>query len=129
MAGSVEGEEQAFTIAAAVRDAGATVLRGGAFKPRTSPYAFQGLGEAGLELLRAPRRDRSRDRDRGARAGDGRTRGEHADIIQIGARNMQNYPLLRARRQAGKPVLLKRGMAATIEGAAAQRRVHPRRRQ
>ncbi len=113
---SVESEEQAFTVAAAVAKAGATVLRGGAYKPRTSPYSFQGLGEEGLKLLR--------------RAAD--THGlavvsevmdsqlvplvaRYADILQVGARNMQNFALLREVAHAGKPVLLKRGMASTIE--------------
>ncbi len=113
---SVESAEQTLTIAQAVRAAGAHLLRGGAFKPRTSPYAFQGLGERGLEILR----------DVGRQVGmpvvsealDERSLelvAEYCDMIQIGARNMQNFPLLRLCGRAGRPVLLKRGMAATIE--------------
>jgi len=113
---SVESEAQILTAAHAVRAAGATVLRGGAFKPRTSPYAFQGLGLDGLKLLAEARAEtglaivteamESAMVDLVA---------EYADIIQIGARNMQNYPLLRRAGQTGKPVLIKRGMAATIK--------------
>ena len=113
---SVEGEEQVFTIARAVAAAGATVLRGGAYKPRTSPYAFQGLGEEGLKLLR-----------RAADANDLAVVSEvmepqlvsllarYSDILQIGARNMQNYALLREVGHTEKPVLLKRGLSSTIE--------------
>ena len=113
---AVESEEQAFTIAHLVKQYGAQVFRGGAFKPRTSPYSFQGLGEKGLKILE-------------------KVRGEtgllivteatdhinievverYADIIQIGARNMQNYSLLRQAGRASKPILLKRGFAATID--------------
>ncbi|MFN2432638.1 MAG: 3-deoxy-7-phosphoheptulonate synthase [Gemmatimonadota bacterium] len=112
---AVESAEQIFATAERVRAAGATVLRGGAFKPRSSPYAFQGLGEAGLELL-AQARERTGlaivtevldTETLPAVAGV-------ADILQIGARNMQNYSLLRAAGRTGKPVLLKRGMSATI---------------
>ena len=96
--------------------AGATMLRGGAYKPRTSPYAFQGLGEKGLEILAEARE----------RTGlpvvtevvdpkDVEVVAEYADMLQIGTRNMQNFPLLQAVGEAGKPVLLKRGMTATIE--------------
>jgi 3-deoxy-7-phosphoheptulonate synthase len=113
---SVESREQLETTAAAVARAGANVLRGGAFKPRTSPYAFQGLGEEGLKFLRAAA-DRHglavvtevldpRDVELVAR---------HSDVLQIGARNMQNFSLLREAGGARKPVLLKRGIAATIE--------------
>ena len=113
---SIEGEAQAFEIAEQVAKAGATVMRGGAFKPRTSPYSFQGLGEEGLKILR--------------RAADAfglavvsevidtqqvAMVARYADILQLGARNMQNYALLREVGHAEKPVLLKRGLAATIE--------------
>ncbi len=112
----IESREQLFTIAAAVKSAGAQILRGGAFKPRTSPYSFQGMGEEGLKLLRE--------------AGDKYDMPvctelmctedfdlveTYTDIIQIGARNMQNYSLLKKVGKSKKPVLLKRGMSATIE--------------
>ena len=112
---AVESAEQILTTAERVRAAGATVLRGGAFKPRSSPYAFQGLGEAGLELLAA-----ARERTGLAivtEALDTETLpavAEIADIVQIGARNMQNYSLLKMAGRIEKPVLLKRGMSATI---------------
>jgi 3-deoxy-7-phosphoheptulonate synthase len=112
---SVESEAQILAAAHAVRAAGATALRGGAFKPRSSPYAFQGMGKQGLELLALARREtglaivtEAMD-ERGADLV-----AEYADCIQIGARNMQNYSLLRHVGTLGKPVLLKRGMAATI---------------
>jgi 3-deoxy-7-phosphoheptulonate synthase len=112
---SVESEEQILTAARQVRASGAAALRGGAFKPRSSPYAFQGLGKQGLELLALARREtglaivtEAMD-ERGADLV-----AEFADCIQIGARNMQNYSLLRHVGKLGKPVLLKRGMAATI---------------
>jgi 3-deoxy-7-phosphoheptulonate synthase len=113
---SVESEEQTFTVAAAVARAGATVLRGGAYKPRTSPYSFQGLGEQGLKLLR-----RAADAHGLAVVSEVMDSqlvplvARYADILQIGARNMQNFALLREVAHAGKPVLLKRGMASTIE--------------
>ncbi|HKQ56803.1 MAG TPA: 3-deoxy-7-phosphoheptulonate synthase [Candidatus Eisenbacteria bacterium] len=113
---SVEGEEQAFTIAAAVARAGATVMRGGAYKPRTSPYSFQGLGEEGLKLLR-----RAADAHGLAvvsevmDAAQVKLVARYADILQVGARNMQNYSLLKEVGHADKPILLKRGLAATIE--------------
>ncbi len=113
---AVESEEQILTTARRVAAAGATVLRGGAFKPRTSPYSFQGLGEEGLRLLA-----RARDETGLAVVTEAldpesvELVAEYADIIQIGARNMQNYSLLRAAGRAGKPVLLKRGMSATIK--------------
>ena len=113
---SVESEEQTFTVAAAVAKAGATVLRGGAYKPRTSPYSFQGLGEQGLKLLR-----RAADAHGLAVVSEVMDSqlvplvARYADILQIGARNMQNFALLREVAHAGKPVLLKRGMASTIE--------------
>jgi 3-deoxy-7-phosphoheptulonate synthase len=113
---SVEGEEQAFTIAAAVARAGATVMRGGAYKPRTSPYSFQGLGEEGLKLLR-----RAADAHGLAVVSEVMDAAtvplvaRYADVLQVGARNMQNYVLLREVGHSEKPVLLKRGLAATIE--------------
>ena len=113
---SVESREQILETAHRVAEAGATVLRGGAFKPRTSPYSFQGLGEEGLELLARAREEtglaiitEALDMDSMGLVA------EYTDIIQIGARNMQNYSLLRAAGRVGKPVLLKRGMAATIK--------------
>ena len=113
---SVEGEEQAFAIAAAVAAAGATVMRGGAFKPRTSPYSFQGLGEEGLRILR-----RAADAHGLAVVSEVMDTSQvallarYADVLQIGARNMQNYSLLREVGHTDKPVLLKRGLASTIE--------------
>jgi 3-deoxy-7-phosphoheptulonate synthase len=113
---AVEGEEQAFTIAAAVAEAGATVIRGGAYKPRTSPYTFQGLGEEGLRILR-----RAADAHGLAVVSEVLDPAlvpqvaRHVDILQVGARNMQNLSLLREVARAQKPVLLKRGMASTIE--------------
>ena len=112
---SVESEEQIVEVARAVKAAGATILRGGAYKPRTSPYAFQGLGSLGLDLLRA------------ARAATGlpictelmdlRHLDEFhdIDIIQIGARNMQNFDLLKEVGKTDKPILLKRGLSSTIQ--------------
>ncbi|HEY7849867.1 MAG TPA: 3-deoxy-7-phosphoheptulonate synthase, partial [Ktedonobacterales bacterium] len=113
---SVESESQIVEAALAAREAGAQLLRGGAFKPRTSPYSFQGLGLEGLPLLAR------------ARAESGlpivtevmepamvAPVAEVADVLQIGSRNMQNFPLLRAAGHAGRPILLKRGFAATIE--------------
>jgi 3-deoxy-7-phosphoheptulonate synthase len=113
---AVEGVEQTETAAAAVARSGAHVLRGGVFKPRTSPYAFQGMGEPGLRIL----------------AEAGRKAGlpvisevmdtsqipmmlEHADVLQVGARNMQNFALLRALSKVRKPVLVKRGLSATVQ--------------
>jgi 3-deoxy-7-phosphoheptulonate synthase len=113
---SAETDEQTMTTAAAVKRAGAKILRGGAFKPRSSPYSFQGLGEEGLQMLR--------------RAGDAHDLpvvsevmdvsqielvGRYADMYQVGARNMQNFTLLRELGHVKKPVLLKRGISATIE--------------
>ncbi|MEX2048192.1 MAG: 3-deoxy-7-phosphoheptulonate synthase [Gemmatimonadota bacterium] len=113
---AVEGETEILEIAHKVREAGATVLRGGAFKPRTSPYAFQGLGLAGLELLSRAREETGLAIVTEALDPEGADLvAEHADIIQIGARNMQNYPLLRRAGRTGKPVLLKRGLSATID--------------
>jgi len=112
---SVESEEQIVAAARAVRDAGATALRGGAFKPRTSPYSFQGLGKPGLELLALARRETGLPIVTEALDEEGaHVVAEYADCIQIGARNMQNYSLLRAVGRMRKPILLKRGLAATI---------------
>jgi len=113
---AVESMEQMMETALAVKAAGARVLRGGAFKPRTSPYAFQGMGEEGLDILA----------EVGQRTGlkiitevmepeQVDMVAAHADILQIGARSMQNFPLLREVGRVAKPVLLKRGMAATID--------------
>lgn len=113
---AVEGEAEILEIAHAVREAGATVLRGGAFKPRTSPYAFQGLGVRGLELLARAREQTGLAIVTEALDPEGADLvAEYADIIQVGARNMQNYPLLRRVGRTGRPVLLKRGFAATID--------------
>ena len=113
---SAENEQQVQAAAAAVKRAGAKVFRGGAFKPRSSPYAFQGLGEDGLRMLRDAARDHnlklvSEVMD----TGQIETVARYADILQVGARNMQNFSLLRELGRARKPVLLKRGISATIE--------------
>ncbi len=113
---TVESSEQTFAIATSVAAAGASMLRGGAFKPRTSPFAFQGLGTEALEILTEAR----------ALTGlpivsellditQAEVFREHVDVIQIGARNMQNYTLLREIGQMGMPVVLKRGLSATID--------------
>ncbi len=113
---AVESEEQIVGIARVLRGMGATILRGGAFKPRTSPYSFQGLGEEGLVFLARAREATGMAVVTEAVDSEGvEVVSEYADIIQIGARNMQNYPLLRRAGQSGKPVLLKRGMSATIK--------------
>jgi len=113
---AVESEEQILGIAQSLKDMGATILRGGAFKPRSSPYSFQGLGVRGLELLAKAREltgmaivTEALDIESADHVA------EYADILQVGARNMQNYPLLRKVGRIGKPILLKRGMSATIE--------------
>lgn len=112
---SVENEAQILAAARAVRDAGATVLRAGAFKPRSSPYAFQGLGKPGLELLARARQETGLLIVTEAMDPEGLDAvASIADIVQIGARNMQNYSLLRLAGRCGKPVLLKRGISATI---------------
>ncbi|HEU4760601.1 MAG TPA: 3-deoxy-7-phosphoheptulonate synthase, partial [Dehalococcoidia bacterium] len=113
---SVDTEENVLAAARAVKAAGGHILRGGAFKPRTSPYAFRGHGERGLEILAAARQETglpvitevmdSRDVDLVAR---------YADILQIGSRNMQNFALLDEVGRSGKPVMVKRGMWATVE--------------
>jgi 3-deoxy-7-phosphoheptulonate synthase len=113
---AVEGEAQILDIAHQLKDLGATVLRGGAFKPRTSPYAFQGLGREGLELLAKAREETGLAIVTEALDPEGADLvAEYADVIQIGARNMQNYPLLRRAGKTGKPVLIKRGLSATID--------------
>jgi 3-deoxy-7-phosphoheptulonate synthase len=113
---SVENRAQMLESAHAVKEAGAHALRGGAFKPRTSPYAFQGLGEAGLELLAEARAATGLPIVTEALAPQQVELVAHyADVIQIGSRNMHNTPLLHAAGECGKPVLLKRGMSATLE--------------
>jgi 3-deoxy-7-phosphoheptulonate synthase len=113
---SVESEEQIVTAARMVRAAGAAALRGGAFKPRSSPYSFQGLGKKGLELLALARQETGLAIVTEAMDEEGAELvAEYADCIQIGARNMQNYSLLKFCGTLNKPVLLKRGLAATIQ--------------
>ena len=113
---SVESEEQLFTIAKEVKNAGAKVLRGGAFKPRTSPYSFQGLGKEGLKLLKAAGEEfKMATVSEVMETAQIELLVNNVDILQIGARNMQNFSLLREVGKLKKPVLLKRGMAATIE--------------
>jgi 3-deoxy-7-phosphoheptulonate synthase len=113
---SVESEEQILESARAVKAAGADILRGGAFKPRTSPYAFQGLGLQGLKLLsRAGRETGLPIITEVIDPRDVSWVAEFADILQIGTRNMQNYSLLKEVGQTGRPVLLKRGMYSTLE--------------
>jgi len=113
---SVESEAQTMATARAVKAAGATALRGGAFKPRTSPYSFQGLKEKGLEILAAAREETGLAVvTEVISATDVPLVARHADVLQIGARNMQNYRLLEAVGESGKPVLLKRGPAATLD--------------
>ncbi len=112
---AVESEEQALKIARLVKQYGAQIFRGGAFKPRTSPYSFQGLGEEGLKILKQVRSETgllivSEATDHT----NIEVVEQYGDIIQIGARNMQNYSLLRAAGRASKPILLKRGFAATV---------------
>ena len=112
---SVESEAQIIKAAEIVRAAGGTALRGGAFKPRSSPYSFQGMGLEGLKLLVRAREETGLPIVTEAMDDEGaKLVAEHADCIQIGARNMQNYSLLKAVGRLGKPVLLKRGLAATI---------------
>jgi 3-deoxy-7-phosphoheptulonate synthase len=113
---SVETEQQIVEAALVVKAAGAIGLRGGAFKPRSSPYSFQGLGKKGLELLALAKRETGLAIVTEAMDDEGaHLVAEIADCIQIGARNMQNYSLLKTVGRIGKPVLLKRGMAATIQ--------------
>ncbi len=113
---SVENEEQIITTARAVKAAGATGLRGGAFKPRTSPYSFQGLKEDGLKMLAAAREETGLAVVTEVMASeDVELVAHYADVLQVGARNMQNYRLLEAVGQTNRPVLLKRGASATME--------------
>jgi 3-deoxy-7-phosphoheptulonate synthase len=113
---SVESLEQTVSTAKAVKAAGATALRGGAFKPRTSPYSFQGLKEEGLEILAAAREETGLAVVTEVIASEDIPLVAHyADVLQIGARNMQNYRLLEAVGEVGKPVLLKRGASATLD--------------
>ena len=113
---AVESLEQTLIVARAGEGGGAHLLRGGAFKPRTSPYAFQGLGEEGLKILAAAREETGLPVVTEALDIEGVDLVErYADAIQIGARNMQNFSLLRRAGKAKKPVLLKRGMSATLE--------------
>jgi len=113
---AVESREQILEIAQILRDMGASALRGGAYKPRTSPYAFQGLGEEGLEFLAEAREATGLPIVTEAlEPGLVELVADYADVLQVGARNMQNYPLLRAVGRSKKPVLLKRGMSATIQ--------------
>jgi len=112
---AVESREQTLAVARAVKAAGADMLRGGAFEPRTSPHDFQGLGVEGLKILRAASRETGLPVV--TEVMDPRlveTVSEYADMLQIGSRNMQNYPLLIEAGKSGKPVLLKRGMAASL---------------
>jgi len=112
---SVESEQQIVEAARQVKEAGAVILRGGAFKPRSSPYTFQGLGRPALRLLAKAREETGLLICTEAMDAEGmQWVTEVADIVQIGARNMQNYSLLKAAGRCGKPVLLKRGIAATI---------------
>jgi 3-deoxy-7-phosphoheptulonate synthase len=113
---TVESREQMLSTARTVRDGGATLLRGGAYKPRTSPYAFQGLGQEGLRLLAEAKAETGLPivtelMD----IGDMDAVLEVADVVQIGARNMQNYPLLTEIGRSGRPALLKRGLSATLD--------------
>ena len=112
---SVETEEQIISVARSVKEAGASILRGGAYKPRTSPYAFQGLGSLGLDLLRAARK--ATGLPICTELMDLRHLDEFHDIdmIQIGARNMQNFDLLKEVGKTDKPILLKRGLSSTIQ--------------
>ncbi len=113
---SVESEDQIFTVAEIVSKSGAKILRGGAFKPRTSPYSFQGLGEEGLKFLR-----KAADKynmlviTEVMESSQIKLIEEYTDIFQVGARNMQNFSLLRDLGKVSKPIMLKRGLAATVE--------------
>src|SRR5271167_4903500 len=113
---AVETEEQCMAIAAGVKKAGARLFRGGAYKPRTSPYSFQGLGEPGLKILADVRKEHGLGIITEAIDNESLDLVEEfADVIQIGARNMQNFSLLKRAGRARKPVLLKRGMSATLD--------------
>ena len=113
---AVESEDQAMTIARLVKEAGASIFRGGAFKPRTSPYSFQGLGEEGLQILARVREETGMPVV--TEVMDEKNFGlveKYADIVQIGTRNMQNFSLLKRAGKSERPIVLKRGMAATID--------------
>jgi 3-deoxy-7-phosphoheptulonate synthase len=113
---AIESETQALTIAEHVKAAGARIFRGGAYKPRTSPYSYQGLGKAGLKILKKVKEETGLLTVTEAIDHDSlRLVAEYADIIQIGARNMQNFSLLRCAGRTRKPVVLKRGMYATLD--------------
>lgn len=112
---SVESEEQIIEVAKAVKASGATLLRGGAFKPRTSPYAFQGLRAEGIELLLEAKKETGMPIVTEIMNASHLPLFEHVDIIQVGARNMQNFELLKVLGRQDKPVLLKRGLANTID--------------
>ena len=113
---AVESEQQLLRTAEAVADAGARILRGGAYKPRSSPYSFQGLGIDGLEILRKAREQTGLAIVTEVMSEeDVEVIGEYADIMQVGTRSMENYALLEALGRCGRPVLLKRGMTATLE--------------
>jgi len=113
---AVESREQAMTIAKQVKRYGAVLFRGGAFKPRTSPYAFQGMGEEGLKVLAEVRQETGlRIVSEMTSPGQADLMFNYVDVVQIGARNMQNFELLRSAGRIGKPVLLKRGLSATME--------------
>ena len=112
---SVESEEQIIEVAQAVKASGATILRGGAFKPRTSPYSFQGLGATGLEYLKVARQETGLPIVTELMDVTQLPLFKDVDVIQIGARNMQNFDLLKAVGHQDKPVMIKRGMSATYE--------------
>lgn len=112
---SVESEEQVAEIAEAVKKSGAVILRGGAFKPRTSPYAFQGMGAEGLELLKKARTKTALPIISEVMSVSQIELFDDVDIIQVGARNMQNFELLKELGKQSKPVMLKRGLSSTIE--------------
>lgn len=112
---SVESEKQIVEVAKAVKKSGATILRGGAFKPRTSPYAFQGLKSEGLDLLKIARKETGLPIVTEIMRTSHIDMFESVDIIQVGARNMQNFELLKELGKIDKPILLKRGLSATIE--------------
>ena len=127
---SVETEFQLMATAHHVRRAGARILRGGAFKPRSSPYSFQGLGLEGLKMLAHARQETGLAIVTEAMSEcDVPMVAEYADILQIGSRSMENYSLLEAAARSGKPILLKRGMVATIEDLPARGTVPPGQRQ
>ena len=112
---AVESEEQILAVARAVKDSGADMLRGGAFKPRTSPYDFSGLGEDGLSLLKLARAETGLPIVTEIMSAEQLPLFEDIDLLQVGARSMQNYDLLHELGRCGKPVLLKRGLSATLK--------------